>query len=339
MVEISIIVPVYNVEKYIRRCIDRLIAQTFKSIEILLIDDGSTDNSGTICDEYALADDRIKVIHKANGGVSSARNVGLDNAAGTYIMFCDPDDYVEPTWCEKLFDAIESSGGFFACCGYNCVTTSGKLEKAKFLQVDAADAAKTLVELYKKYALSNVWNKIFNLAIIRNNGLHFDETISNAEDTIFTLQYLRLQVCRIGIVSDPIYNYVNDRPQSLTKKIIPNHWALACRVFNEVHMTMQAYGVDFSEYKDAYYSGMILTIMQSFNMLFDYNISNREKSVLGKKILNSDECRAAFKYGKFNDVHPIYKIILQTRCFTLVWLFHWAVKFKHRIVGNKIYAE
>ncbi len=333
MPEISIIVPVYNVENYIRRCIDSLLAQTFTDIEILLIDDGSKDTSGAICDEYALIDGRIRVIHKTNGGVSSARNVGLDNAAGTYIMFCDPDDYVELTWCERMYAAIEQSGGFFACCGHNRVTTSGKIEKTKFLQVDTSDAAKTLVELYKKYALSNVCFKIFSLVMIRNNDLHFDETISNAEDTIFTLQYLKLQVCCMGVVSDPLCNYVDDRPQSLTKKTIPNHWALACRVSNEVHMTMQAYGVDFSEYKDTYYTAMILTIMQSLNMLFNYNISSREKFVLGKKILHSDECRAAFKYGKFNDVHPIYRIILQTRCFTLVWLFHWAVIIKHRMIG------
>lgn len=125
MYEISIIVPVYNVEKYIRRCIDSLITQTFKSIEIILIDDGSKDTSGAICDEYALKDERVKVIHKENGGVSSARNVGLDNATGTYIMFCDPDDYVDPTWCEKLYNSIIKRG-FYSACGYAIVNGEGE---------------------------------------------------------------------------------------------------------------------------------------------------------------------------------------------------------------------
>ena len=129
MAEISIIVPVYNVEKYIRRCIDSLITQTFKSIEILLIDDGSKDNSGAICDEYALKDDRVKAFHKKNGGVSSARNIGLDNATGTYIMFCDSDDYVDPTWCEKLYNSIIKRG-FYSACGYAIVNGEGEMDLA-----------------------------------------------------------------------------------------------------------------------------------------------------------------------------------------------------------------
>lgn len=254
-------------------------------------------------------------------------------------MFCDPDDYVEPTWCEKLFDAIESSGGFFACCGYNSVRLSGEIRKAKFIQEERPKSAETLVELYKIGALPAVWCKIFSSRIVQMNHIRYDEKVSIAEDALFILCYLRTNADDIGVVPEFLYNYVNDRPQSLTKKIIPNHWALACRVFDEVHMTLQAYGVDFSEYKDAYYSGMITTIMQSLNMLFNYNISNREKFILGRKILNSDECKDAFKNGSIVDVHPIYKIILKTHCFTFVWLFHWAVKFKHRMVDKKIYAK
>lgn len=339
MPEISIIVPVYNVENYIRRCIDSILAQTFTDIEILLIDDGSKDSSGSICDEYASKDGRIRAIHKVNGGVSSARNAGLDNAIGRYIMFCDPDDYVEPTWCEKLFNAIESSGGFFACCGYNSVRSSGEIRKGIFIQGKNPKSAEVLMELYKTGVLPPVWCKIFNSIIVQMNHIRYDEKVSIAEDLLFILCYLRTSADNIGVVPETLYNYVYDRPQSITKKIIPNHWALACRVFNEVHMTLHAYGVDFSEYKDAYYTGMILTIMQSLNMLFNYNISHREKFILGKTILNSGECQAAFKYGKFKDVHPIYKIILQTRCFTLVWLFHCAVKFKHRMVNEKTYAK
>ena len=92
---ISIIVPIYNVEKYLSRCVDSILNQTFTDFELILVDDGSTDNSGKICDEYAEKDCRIKVIHKDNWGVSSARNVGLENSVGEYIMFCDSDDFVE----------------------------------------------------------------------------------------------------------------------------------------------------------------------------------------------------------------------------------------------------
>ena len=104
--KISVIVPVYNAEKYLHRCIDSILNQTFPDFELLLIDDGSKDQSGEICDEYAKKDSRVKVFHKENGGVSSARNVGIDNAVGEYICFCDSDDWVEKTWLLSFFERM-----------------------------------------------------------------------------------------------------------------------------------------------------------------------------------------------------------------------------------------
>lgn len=104
---ISIIVPVYNVEKYLKECIDSVISQTYKNLEIILVDDGSTDKSGEICDEYSKKDSRIKVIHKENGGLSDARNVALDIAKGEYIGFVDSDDYVEKDMFETLYKLAE----------------------------------------------------------------------------------------------------------------------------------------------------------------------------------------------------------------------------------------
>ncbi len=102
MPQISIIVPVYNIEKYFHRCVDSILSQTFTDFELLLINDGSNDNSGAICDEYAAKDARIRVFHKENGGVSSARNLGLDNAKGEWITFVDSDDYVKPDYLSNL---------------------------------------------------------------------------------------------------------------------------------------------------------------------------------------------------------------------------------------------
>ena len=107
--KISIITPVYNVEKYIHRCIDSILAQTFTDFELLLIDDGSKDNSGKICDEYAKSDKRIRVFHKENGGVSSARNLGVDEAKGEYISFIDPDDWIELNMYEEIFNFVDEN--------------------------------------------------------------------------------------------------------------------------------------------------------------------------------------------------------------------------------------
>ena len=132
--KISVIVPVYNVEKYLRRCIDSILSQTFSDFELLLIDDGSKDKSGDICDEYVAKDVRIKVFHKANAGVSSARNLGLDKAKGEFIFFVDSDDFLDKTHLENYSKDIDNFDLIFQ--GYKLVeeTTGKVIEKKNFLK-------------------------------------------------------------------------------------------------------------------------------------------------------------------------------------------------------------
>lgn len=118
MAEVSIIVPVYQVENYIRQCVDSILAQTFTDFELILVDDGSKDGSGAICDEYAMMDQRVKVIHKQNGGLSDARNWGLDQAVGNYFMFVDSDDYIAPMMVECLYKNIVNENADIVACNY-----------------------------------------------------------------------------------------------------------------------------------------------------------------------------------------------------------------------------
>lgn len=117
MIEVSVIVPVYNASDYLRRCINSILEQTFKNFELILIDDGSMDDSGEICDEFATIDHRIRVIHQRNLGVSAARNQGLNYAQGTYIMFCDADDWVREDWIINLVCGIKKFPGSWVICG------------------------------------------------------------------------------------------------------------------------------------------------------------------------------------------------------------------------------
>ena len=118
MAQVSIIVPVYQVETYLRQCIDSILAQTFTDFELILVDDGSKDKSGEICEEYAGKDGRVRVIHKENGGLSDARNAGLEQAAGEYFMFVDSDDYIAPTMIERLYNSIQSESADIAACNF-----------------------------------------------------------------------------------------------------------------------------------------------------------------------------------------------------------------------------
>lgn len=179
----SIIVPVYNVENYLRRCVDSLIHQTYKNLEIILVDDGSPDNCPAICDEYAQKDSRIRVIHKENGGLSDARNKGLDAATGDYVLFVDSDDYIEPDACEKFLRYAEKGCdiliGEFLCEGgdYNtqwiktCEIIDGKTYYKRLLKA-------------KQYAVV-VWVNAYRREFLEKSGLRFKFGILH-EDFEFT---------------------------------------------------------------------------------------------------------------------------------------------------------
>lgn len=208
---ISIIVPVYEAEKYLSTCIESILNQTFKNFELILVEDGSPDNSGLICDEYALKDSRIKVFHKENGGVSSARNIGIDNACGKWISFIDADDWVESNYCESLF-SIEKKCDLIYFNSIHHYNDGLKRiiypeQKDYFTREDIENALfllKTNSLDYDYFGFT--WNKFFKADIIKNNRIYFTESLSIREDEIFTANYSRY-INSLTILSEPLYNY------------------------------------------------------------------------------------------------------------------------------------
>ncbi|EGP5489252.1 glycosyltransferase, partial [Enterococcus faecium] len=148
MCEISIIVPVYKVEPYLRKCVDSILAQTFTDFEVILVDDGSPDNSGKICDEYASKDSRVRVIHKKNGGLSSARNAGIDVARGKYLGFVDSDDYIEKDMYELLYDNIVKEQADLSICGIYDIYAGKKVKilPEEYKVLDKVSAMKIVLE-------------------------------------------------------------------------------------------------------------------------------------------------------------------------------------------------
>ena len=196
--KVSIIVPVYKAEKYLHRCLDSIIAQTFKDWELLLVDDGSPDNSGKLCDEYAQKDSRIKVFHKKNGGVSSARQMGLDNATGEYTIHADPDDWVEPTMLEELYaKAIEDNADMVICDYFNEYTDRQVYTPSKY--VGYLDSDYVFRQILSTRMAAAVWNKLIRRSVIISSGAMFPP-ISYAEDAFFVCQVLRFK---------PIVTYFN----------------------------------------------------------------------------------------------------------------------------------
>lgn len=182
---ISVIVPVYKAEKYLHRCVDSILAQTYTDFELLLIDDGSPDNSGAICDEYATKDSRVRVFHKENGGVSSARNLGLDNARGDIICFVDSDDWTENDFLEifknKTADIVVQ--GY-----YNMIAT--EILYMPIEQKDYKDVGEFLNTLQKADNLGYLWTKTFKRDIIESYRIRFNCSYKFCEDMDFILRYL-----------------------------------------------------------------------------------------------------------------------------------------------------
>ncbi len=208
MDKVTIIIPVYNVEKYLREAIDSAINQTYKNLEIILIDDGSTDNSGKICDEYAKLDDRIKVIHKINGGLSDARNAGLDNATGKYIMFLDSDDFFELDAAEKMYNEIEEKDADYVIGNYINVTDEGEKWERPVFDLEKFKPFKLSIYDYKNSFFimnSGVWNKIFKKEFIDKLNLRFVLGLP-AEDAIFTT-YCFMKAEKVYYTPHIVLNY------------------------------------------------------------------------------------------------------------------------------------
>lgn len=192
---ISIIVPVYNAEQYLHRCIDSILAQSYTDFELLLIDDGSKDASGDICDEYAAKGTRVRVFHKENGGVSSARNLGLDNAQGEYITFCDADDYVSEDWLAAYSEAIASNvdlaiQGYYAFDGDN--TVEKQLQPHSGNSIEAK--RQLVVDLFAQEIYYYLWVKLFRRDLLEAHHIRFDKQSVLGEDTQFISKYLEYVV-------------------------------------------------------------------------------------------------------------------------------------------------
>ncbi len=167
--KVSIIIPVFNIEQYIGRCLESILCQTYSNIEIIIIDDGSVDDSGAICDEYMLKDDRIKVIHKDNGGLSSARNAGIDIAIGEYLVFVDGDDWIDKRYVEILVWAIEDTDASIACCGSSRVYEENNFFKDSAVDIKVYSSESAIENMcYLREINCAAWGKIFIIDLFRD---------------------------------------------------------------------------------------------------------------------------------------------------------------------------
>ena len=207
---ISVIVPVYNAELYIRRCVDSLRQQTYKNLELILVDDGSPDESGSICVQYAEQDPRIRVIRQPNQGVSAARNEGREAASGTYVTFVDVDDYIDPRMIETMYTAAEN-GADIVICGHNRVEEDGRIHCDSDVWPDVLDTAGIQKSILRNTIPNFCWGKLFRRSLwewVRfPRGMIFED--------LFIMPTVFCKARHIEIVREPLYFYSNQNKESL----------------------------------------------------------------------------------------------------------------------------
>lgn len=285
---ISVIVPVYNVEKYLERCVESILNQTYSKLEIILVDDGSTDSSGSKCDILAKRDKRIKVIHKKNGGLSDARNYGLNIATGDYILFVDSDDWIEKNMVEYLINLILETEADISVCGYfedynnsEGVICSKDVDEKIYVYNSNVEALYAL-NYYGESIGTVSWNKLYKMSIF--DQLRFDKGRLNED--VFLTPKLFYQAKRVTVSTKKLYHYIVSRPdsimnQSLTEKnldLISAFYSNFC------------FFMDKNEKKYAYiywfkYYGAMIDMYCKFYMIHNNIISERLKNQIKKEFI------------------------------------------------------
>ncbi len=254
LLTVSVIVPIYNVERYLSKCIESVLAQTFRDFELILVDDGSPDRCPEICDEYAAQDSRIVVIHQANAGVSAARNAGLDIARGKYIGFIDPDDWIAPEMYSEMIAAIEQNNTGMAICGYDYYDENGDADSSR-LYPEKDNELISQKELMKRFSdmpptvRHGVVNKLFRKDLL--NNMRFAVGLHSSEDVLFLNEY----VCRIDssvFVHKPFYKNLVRSGSATHGGLSIDSLADSFRVHQEMYLTVVSRYPDLKNHSQAF---------------------------------------------------------------------------------------
>ena len=343
---LTIIIPVYKVkEEYLRKCLNSLCMQTVPDFSVILIDDGSPDQCGAICDEYSEVDQRFSVIHQKNLGVSAARNAGILKAATDWIVFVDADDWVEPQFTEILYQSCcTSDADIYIYDYYN--ELPGKSEKRKLknqrgLLDETSKKAVRIAPFHffkmneKKlaYVSHAVWNKMFRKSLIQDNSIQFEPGIKRGEDSLFLIQALQCTE-KIYYIDTPLYHYRRQR-ESATNAADKNISKDNELVFQHKRAMIQKYGLS-ADYQDALYAS-ICTRLYSSMRLWYFSGENTCSSRMVKKeildLLDREPYKSAFLKVKYKILSPEQKIFVFLLKHKFIYFVQILVQFRRKLKG------
>lgn len=296
--KISVIVPVYNVEQYLPRCIDSILAQTFTDFELLLIDDGSKDKSGEICDNYAKKDSRIRVFHKENGGVALARQFGIDNASGKYSIHADGDDWVEPKMLEHMYNkSIETHTDILISDFY--IDKKGKSIYVNQL-TNKTNSIDILKEILDGHLFGALWHKLIRHSLYKEYNINFTPNINYCEDVLILSKLLQLNL-KVGFLHEAFYHYDHQNVNSITRHYTKDTFDMRKRyvkalkniVPNTFHTTIKS--VAFQVKREAFYYGVL-----SKDDFYNYMPTSLSDILLNRYGMWLKLCMILAYFGMFN---------------------------------------
>ena len=337
MVKVSIIVPVYKVEKFLSKCIDSLINQTLKEIEIILVNDGSTDNSGKICDEYAIRDKRIKVIHKKNQGVSAARNDGLKLATGEYVIFCDSDDWMTEDACENLYMTAKSKDADIVIGDVYIINNRDekyvKFYKDEFYvnadykfidDLICANIYRTYCTYSPKegpaFGYGGPWNKLVKKSLLINNNIKFDLRLKGVFDDIIYTAYILAFSQKIIYIQKPVYCY-RILDTSITHTFKPNVIEINSAIFNCWNEFFDRFNKT-KTFEKPFYACIIRRLEESIRLYFINSNNDKDKKKLKleyRNMIASEPYATAIKNVEILKLSKKQKVLSVLSRFNCTW--------------------
>lgn len=292
---VSIVVPVYNAETYLEKCVHSLLTQSYRKVEIILVDDGSTDTSGRIIDRFAEQDSHIRVLHQRNSGVSVARNKGIELAQGEWIIFVDADDTIDPDYLEKLMSVSQDVD--MVICGMKLIKDDNITFSKFFVDNNSKGNRLTTAELLqciRLYVLSGPVCKLFKRSIINNNHIFFPKGMNLGEDTVFVYKYLQ-HTHLIYVLKRHGYNVLLSSNNSLTKRASPQETVEAyCKIYEIGTQVFKSKGIKNTINLDVFYVDGLLQAI---------NKSNKS----GIKLSTKERYHCYDLIADLHLSHPLYK--------------------------------
>lgn len=313
MEKISVIVPIYNAEKTLYRCVQSIQRQTISNLEIILVDDGSTDRSDYLCNELTKIDNRILYLKQKWGGVSKARNLALEVATGSYIMFCNSDDYVTSDWCEKLIEKIEKDN-ILPMGQYTRIFEDGKKQNSN----DASGVyfGKDIPNIW----MWSVWRCAFKRNLIEEHRIRFDESLQYGEDMLFIMQYLRyIPQSKYCVLKQKLYYYVISEGSLSQRKYIENRWKVAscyydyCEKYSKLwtNKQLRKYSSDFLD--------MFLQCLN--NTMMNHEISLGKRFYMNSEIMKDLRYQKVKKWADTSRFNSFYRFALKRKNYIILGLY------------------